>query len=145
MIHTLLKYRVLIVLLLIGATGLIGANIRHLSREAGISSLMPEDNPDYLYWKEAEDIFGSSEQVVIAITAQETIYTPEHLSLIHELTQFFEGLEYIDSEDITSLTNVDDMEGTDEELLIEPLLDAEASERLTPRQATFSYTLMKKD
>lgn len=125
MMNLLLRYRIPILLLLIGATALIGVNIRQLRREAGISALLPKDNPDYIYWKEAEEIFGSSEQVVVGVTTQDTIYTKENIRLIHELTQFFEGIEDIDAEDIASLTAVDDMEGTEDELLIEPLIDTD--------------------
>ena len=125
MMNLLLKYRIPILLLLIGITALIGVNIRQLRREAGISALLPKDNPDYIYWKEAEEIFGSAEQVVVGVTVQDTIYTKENIQLIHELTQFFEGVEDIDAEDIASLTAVDDMEGTEDELLIEPLIDTD--------------------
>ncbi len=126
----ILKYRIPILILLIGVTVLIGANIRNLERDAGVSALMPEDDPDYVYWKASEDIFGSSEQVVIGITAQDTIYTQETIELVHELTQFFEGMEDVDTEDVMSLTAVNDMEGTEDELLIEPLIDTEEIESL---------------
>ena len=76
-----IKYRLVILCVLLGLTGLIGAQISKLTSDAGISALLPQNDPDYLYWQETEEIFGASEQVVIGITAKDTIYKAEHLQL----------------------------------------------------------------
>lgn len=88
------------------ATTVFGMNIKHLTRDAGISALIAEDHPDYLYSKEMEEVFGATDLIVVGITAEDTIYTRETIQLIHELTTFFEELEEIDEDDVISLMNV---------------------------------------
>jgi predicted RND superfamily exporter protein len=99
-------YRWLILGLLLGLTVLIGINIKDLARDAGISALVAEDHDDYVYSQKIKEIFGASDQVVVGVTARESIYAPDALAFIHELTQFFEELEEIDEDDVISLTNV---------------------------------------
>ena len=122
---SLLKYRILIIVGLIGLSVLLGTQMKHITRDAGVSSLLPEDHPDYLYWKEMENIFGATDQIVVGIAAKDSIYTLNSIKLIDELTVFFEDLDEIDEDDVTSLTNVDDMEGLEGELLIDPLIENE--------------------
>ncbi|GAK58579.1 hypothetical protein U27_05553 [Candidatus Vecturithrix granuli] len=130
----LLKYRMLILLVLVGLTIGFGIHIIHLTRDAGVSSLLPEDHPDYLYRKEMEEVFGATDQIVVGISSQDTIYTRDNLKLIHELTTFFENLDEIDADDVTSLTNIDDMQGVEDELLIEPLVSVEEIDILDDEQ-----------
>ena len=120
-----IKYRLVILFVLLGLTGLIGAQITNLTSDAGISALLPQNDPDYLYWQETEEIFGASEQVVIGITAKDTIYKVEHLQLVHELTTFLEELDDVEEDDVVSLSNVDDMIGLEDELLVEPLIETD--------------------
>ena len=119
-------YRWLILGLLLGLTALVGINIKNLKRDAGISALVAEDHPDYVYSQEMKEIFGVTDQVVVGVTAKESVYTPDTLAFIHELTQFFENLEEIDEDDVISLTNVNDIQGEDGELLVDPLVDTDA-------------------
>ncbi|MDY0095141.1 MAG: efflux RND transporter permease subunit [Candidatus Vecturithrix sp.] len=130
----LLQYRMLILLVLTGITVGFGFHIKNLTRDAGVSSLLAEDHPDYLYWKEMETVFGATDQIVVGISSQETIYTRDNLKLIHELTTFFEDLDEIDADDVTSLTNIDDMQGVEDELVIEPLVSPEEIDILDAAQ-----------
>jgi predicted RND superfamily exporter protein len=68
--------------------------------------------------------------VVIGITATESIYTQEHLQIVHDLTTFLENLDDVDPDDVLSLTNVDDMQGLEDELVIDPLIDLDELESL---------------
>ncbi len=130
----LLQYRMLILLILTGITVGFGFHIKNLTRDAGVSSLLAEDHPDYMYWKEMETVFGATDQIVVGISSQETIYTRDNLKLIHELTTFFEDLDEIDPDDVTSLTNIDDMQGVEDELVIEPLISSEEIDILNAAQ-----------
>lgn len=121
----LLRYRVLILVILFGVTTVFGIHIKNMTRDAGISALVPQDHPDYLYAREVEKLFGATDQVAIGVTAKDSIYTPQALGFIAELTQFFENLEEIDEDDVISLTNMTDMRGEDSELIIEPLIESD--------------------
>lgn len=116
-----IKHRTGVILFLLALGVLLGKNIKHLTKEAGVSSLLSEDNPDYLYFKETEDIFGATDQIVVGITVEDTIYTIENIRLINEISMFLESLEEIEDDEVVSLTTIDDMEGSEGELLIDPL------------------------
>ena len=57
-----------------------------MTSNAGIDALLPQNDPDYVYWQETEKIFGASEQVVIGITAKDSVYTVKHLKLVYMLS-----------------------------------------------------------
>jgi len=126
----IIKYRISILVVLMVLTALIGFQLKSFTRDAGISALLPEGHPDYVYWKEMEGVFGASDQIVIGVTAKENIYQANTISLIHELTTFLENLDEIDEDDVISLTTVNNMEGQEGELLIEPLIDTDALDEL---------------
>ncbi len=82
----LLQYRMLILLILTGITVGFGFHIKNLTRDAGVSSLLAEDHPDYLYWKEMERCWHTDQIVVGSRSRGEFMATT--LKLIHELTTF---------------------------------------------------------
>ena len=51
-------------------------------------------------------------------------------SLVHELTTFLEELDDVDEDDVVSLSNVDDMIGLEDELLVEPLIETDMNRRI---------------
>ncbi|MBT4637993.1 MAG: RND family transporter [Deltaproteobacteria bacterium] len=126
----IIKYRIALIVLLLLITVPFGLNIPKLTRDAGISSLIPDDHPDYAFSGEMEEVFGAVDQVVIGISSARGIYTREALTAIRELTEFSESLEEIDPDDVISLTNIDDMRGSDGELIVEPMIDEDALEKL---------------
>ena len=126
----ILRYRFIILIVLIAATIPFGLSLPSLTRDAGVSALVPETHPAYQFSSDMEELFGATDQIVVGVTFPEGIYTREGLALIHELTQFFEGLDDLDEEDVLSLTNIDDMQGHDGELVIERLFDEDRLEEL---------------
>ena len=121
----LLRYQFVILIVLLSMSAVLGAQIKNMTRDAGISALIPIDHPDYVYSREVETLFGATDQVIVGVTAEDTIYTPQAIGFIAELTWFFEELEEIDEDDIISLTSATDMRGEDGELIIEPLIDVD--------------------
>ena len=119
----IIKYRVALIILLVLTTLPFGLNIPQLTRDASVSSLIPESHPDYAFSSRMEELFGAVDQVVIGVSAEKGVYTKDVLTAIRELTEFSENLEAIDPDDVISLTNIDDMRGSDGELITEPMLD----------------------
>ncbi len=132
MIHTIVRNRLLILLLLPLLAIPMGYNIRYLSRDAGVSSLISENHPDYLYSNFIEETFGATDQVVIGVYSEKGIFSVDAIRLINELTLFFENQEGIDEEDVFSITSVNDMRGKDGDLIIEPLIEEDEYDNLTP-------------
>ncbi|MBU2648128.1 MMPL family transporter [bacterium] len=126
----IIKYRIVLIVLLVVMTIPFGFNIPRLTRDASVSSLIPESHPDYTFSGKMEEMFGAVDQVVIGISSDKGIYTADALAAIRDLTRFCENLEEIDPDDVISLTNIDDMRGSDGELIVEPMLDEAALESL---------------
>ena len=97
MMKFVLKYRIPVLIVMLIVTGALGAQIANMTSNAGVDALLPHDDPDYQYWQETEEIFGASEQVVIGITAKNSIYTTDHVQLVQELSIFFEHLIFTQS------------------------------------------------
>ncbi|MCG8337833.1 MAG: MMPL family transporter [Proteobacteria bacterium] len=130
MINLILRYRIVIIIFLISCSIPFAYNIQYLTKDAGVSSLVPGDHPDFLFSSRVEDLFGATDEIVVGVNSKNGIYTKEALQLIHELTLFFEELDEIDEDDVLSITNVDDMEGRDGELIIDPLVEEDSLEEL---------------
>lgn len=129
----ILKYRIVLIILTVLMTLPFALNVSRLTRDASVSSLIPEKHPDYEFSSQMEDLFGAVDQVVIGISSEKGVYSAEMLTVIRELTEFSENLEEIDQDDVLSLTNIDDMRGSDGELIIEPMIDEEALAALDDR------------
>lgn len=124
------KYRFVLIALLLLLTVPFAMQIPNLERDAGVSALIPESHPDYVFSNEIEDLFGAVDQVVIGLSSDKGVYSKEMIAAIDELTRFSENLDEIDPDDVISLTNIDDMRGEDGELIIEPVIEEDALEDL---------------
>ncbi len=130
MIDLILRFRMVLILGLIALSIPFGFKIKDLTRDAGVSSLIPETHPAYKISNKVEELFGASDQIVIGVNSPNGIFTKEAVELIYELTVFLEDLEELDEDDVLSLTNVSDMEGNNGELIIETLVDEDLIEDL---------------
>ncbi len=124
------KYRFALIVILLLLTLPFGINIPRLTTDASVSSLIPESHPDYTFSSDMEDMFGAVDQVVIGISSEKGIYTRDALNAIYELTKFCEELEEIDEDDVISLTNIKNMRGSEDELIIEPMIEEDELEKL---------------
>lgn len=122
-----LKYRVPIIVILTGISIFLGFGLTKLTKENGVEALISTDNPDYIFFKQMEDEFGDTDQIVVGISFPETVYSTENISLIRELSSYLEDDENIEEEDITSISYIDNIDGIDQELIIEPLVPEDES------------------
>jgi len=134
MIDRILRFRVIIIVLLIILTVPIGYQITNLTLDTGISALVPESHPEYKFSNLVEEQFGAMDQIVIGITTREGVFTRDALKLIYELTLFYEEMDEIEEDDVISITNINDMQGKDGELIIEPLVDEDIVEDLNEKK-----------
>jgi predicted RND superfamily exporter protein len=72
---------------------------------------------DFQAWKKQ---FGSDEVIIVAFSDQD-IFTSLNLQLISRLTKKFEQVQYVDK--VTSLANVNDIEGLENDFIIQPLVE----------------------
>jgi len=117
-----LKYRIPIIIILIGITVFLGFGLKKMTKENGIEALLPTDNSDYLFFKYMEKEFGATDQIVLGITFKDSVYSKENLSLIRNLSTFFEGVEDIEDDNVLSLSTIDNIDGIDQELIVAPII-----------------------
>lgn len=117
-----IKFRIPIIVFLISITIFLGLGLKKMSKESGVEALIPLDNNDYVFFKDMEEEFGFTDQIVIGFTFKDSVYQKENLSLLRDLTNYFITDDYIDEDDITAISTIDNIDGIDQELIIEPLL-----------------------
>ena len=117
-----LKYRVSIIIVLIGLTVFLGFGLKRLTKENGIEALISTENSEYLFFKSMEREFGATDQIVLGVTFVDSVYKRENLSLIRDLSSFFEGDEDIEDDNVLSLSTIDNIDGVDQELIVGPII-----------------------
>jgi len=125
MFEFIIKKRVFVIIIAILISVGFGLFLPKITSDSGTDTLLPEGDPDYLYYKEMEKVFGGIDNFIVMVKVKDSIYTKENIKVIDEITNIFEGIKDIDSDDILSLTKIEDMEGRDGELIVESLIDRE--------------------
>jgi len=87
--------------------------------ETSVESLIMEDDPDLLFYNTFKEQFGEDEFLVVGFS-EPRIFSPAYLRFIQKLTEQFENIEEVD--DVVSLTNVEDIIGSEDDFIVEPLV-----------------------
>ncbi|MCK4579598.1 MAG: MMPL family transporter [Candidatus Marinimicrobia bacterium] len=76
---------------------IIASGVRFIHIEDDLMKMLPEDIPSRLLWNEIEDQFGSTEPIFISVgKSGESIFTPQVLAQIWDLSIAFEDLPQVD-------------------------------------------------
>jgi predicted RND superfamily exporter protein len=122
LINFLLKYRIVIIAAVLVLAILFGSQIKKMGKDVSINSMLPADNPDFIYAEKMEDLFGVTDQFVIGVRFPDTVYTVKNLTLVKEISDFMENMPEINEDDVKSIFATKDVEGRPDELLVEKLL-----------------------
>ncbi len=128
MVTTLIRraYRLLVGYpkVLLSVIGLItvlgGIGYSRLPIETSVESLIIENDPDLLFYEKFKDQFGEDEFLVVAFSGPE-IFSAETLQWISDRTEALEGI--VEVREVVSLTNVEDIVGSDYDFIIRPLVE----------------------
>jgi predicted RND superfamily exporter protein len=117
-----IKFGVLFIILNMGITAFLGAQLPKLKINNETETFIPADHPAQILNNHLKDVFGDNNLMILAIEAKQgTIYQEPILRKIAGLTDKIETLDNV--EEVTSLTNVDNIIGTDEGMQVEPIFD----------------------
>jgi len=105
------------ILLLI--TGFFLAGIPQLQIDNSVDSMLPADHPARLLYDEANDTFGGTDVMVIAVYSED-IFSEETLSQVIELTDTFQRLPGVD--EVVSLSTAKRMDGEEGTLVVRDLM-----------------------
>ena len=93
-----------------------------------------KNSKSYIDFQEWKEQFGS-DQIVIVAFEDKDIFTADNLTLISDLTEKFESIKNVS--EVTSLTNVNNIIGFENDFIVEPLVDDVPSELKELKEITF--------
>jgi hydrophobe/amphiphile efflux-3 (HAE3) family protein len=97
--------------------------------ETDLDEYMPQGHPAFVFSDSAEAIFNIKDAIIIAIENKKGIYNTHTLGKVKQLTKDLQGMERINTSDVTSLYTADNIVGT------ELGLDVKAFYNKTPKLA----------
>ncbi len=92
---------------------------RNLQFDTSSSTLILSGSPEYQYYQKAKKVFGSDQVVLVGITGEDMLQV-EQLKTLREMTREIERIYGVRR--VLSLTNVMDVRGDKEEVLVAPLV-----------------------
>ena len=104
----LLKHRILILITGLMVTLLLGINVIFLEIDGSFTTILPEVDPDFLFNRHVEKTFGSSDEIIILIKDEESIYRESVIRLINELTHELANLETVTGGSIFNILTASD-------------------------------------
>ncbi len=104
----ILKYKWLIIIIVLLLTGILGYQIKNVKINSDIISSLPDDDPDAALFKKIGKEFGGNNMGIV-ILETDNIYNTEVLEHVQMLTDTIREIEGISA--ITSITNIIDIKG----------------------------------
>jgi predicted RND superfamily exporter protein len=91
---------------------IIASGVRFIHIEDDLMKMLPEDIPSRQVWNEIEAQFGSTEPLLLSLGQEDrSIYTPETLAHVWDLTRSIEALPFVD--EVQSLATMNRMDSDD--------------------------------
>ncbi|MFW5988400.1 MAG: efflux RND transporter permease subunit, partial [bacterium] len=114
----ILKHNKLIVIIISLITLFFLFQLPKIEINNNIEVFLPDDHPTKMSNNQLDDIFGESDSIVTSVKFKEgEIFSPSNLKVLSELRSELENVSNID--EVTSLTNVDYIEGSSEGMVVE--------------------------
>ncbi|MFO7850264.1 MAG: MMPL family transporter [Spirochaetia bacterium] len=118
----LLQYPLPVFLTILGLTIFFGLQLPQLEINNDMEIFIPEEHPSKQSYRSMQDTFGSQSIVGVGVEfSAGTVFEPERVELISELSSRVEELDYVES--VSSLTTSDYIEGTTEGMRATQLLE----------------------
>jgi hypothetical protein len=117
----ILKHDRLIIIIIALITVFFAFQLPKIEIDNDIMTFLPDDNESVIVNNKMEDIFGSSDSMIVAVKVKnENIFTSKNIKLIDQMTEELAGVENVD--EVTSFSNSDYIEGTSEGMVVEELV-----------------------
>ena len=117
----ILKHDRLIIIIIALITLFFAFQLPKIEIDNDIMTFLPDDNESVIVNNKMEDIFGSSDNMIVAVKVKRgNIFKSENIKLIDQLTEELAGVKNVD--EVTSFSNSDYIEGTSEGMVVEELV-----------------------
>ncbi|MEE9162701.1 MAG: MMPL family transporter, partial [Candidatus Neomarinimicrobiota bacterium] len=101
----------------------LASGLRSIHIEDDIMKMLPGDLPSRLVWDEIEEQFGSTEPLLVTVGNEgQSIYRPEFLADVWDLTRALEALPIVD--EVQGLASISKLESVDGFLEVDDLMPA---------------------
>ncbi|MBB6479285.1 efflux RND transporter permease subunit [Spirochaeta isovalerica] len=110
MIRFFLRHRKAVLIIGIVSTVLLGANALFLKINGSFTTVLPKDDPDFLYNRYVEDTFGHSDEIILLLTDEESIYNEEVIRAVKGITEDLSELDLIESNSIFTFLTASDFD-----------------------------------
>ncbi len=125
-----LKHPKFIIAVSILITVVFALPLKRITIESSIRQFFPEKHQAYQRLNKTEAEFGSMIAIGVSLeTPGETILTKEYIDVIRKITSDLEKVE--NTSDVTSITNIDYIEGKEGVINVAPILEKDDTEPLT--------------
>jgi len=100
--------------------------LTRIVKDTSVKAFIPPDHPSLYSDALAEDVFGLSDAIAIALVVDDggTVFEPAHLELIRELTKQLEEMANVRTARVVSLATESSIEGRDGAVEVEPYIPA---------------------
>ncbi|RCW47659.1 MULTISPECIES: RND family transporter [unclassified Halanaerobium] len=120
--NQILKYNKIIVIVILLITIFFAFQIPKVEINNDIEVFLPDDHFTKVQNDRMKDIFGESDSIVAAVkVTRGSIFDRNNLSIIDNMSSEFEKIKFVD--EVTSITNVDFIEGSSEGMIVEELVE----------------------
>ena len=126
----IIRLRYLVIVLILGCTGLAWVQLESLRFEGDGDAFLPENDPVMSYNDLIEDRFGIHDLIIIGVLnknpAENGVFNPRSLAIIKELSEkiaLLPGIKAIRDEDVASVATLDNITGTIDGMAVDPLME----------------------
>jgi len=110
---------------------LFGSFLPSLEKDTRADAFLADDNPALIYKDKVRETFGLSDPMVVAVVAEETIFTAEGLNAIQSISESVRLVENVDPDGITSLATENNIVGTDDGMEVQPFFEGQVDSQAT--------------
>ena len=106
-----------------------GSFIPNLTKDTRADAFLADDNPALVYREKVKLLFGLSDPMVIALVAQDNIFTPQGLNAVTAVTNAVIKIVNVDPEGVTSLATENNIVGTSDGMDVSPFFEGRLSQQ----------------
>jgi predicted RND superfamily exporter protein len=116
------KFPWLVIVIVIGITVFMAMGAQKIETQNTHDSELPDNDPIVKTIEELEEVFGDKDIVLFAIENTSGIYNENTLKKIYNISEDLKYLDGIIADEVTSLSTINNIEGSDWGLNVEPVL-----------------------
>ncbi|MGI9287267.1 MAG: efflux RND transporter permease subunit, partial [Pseudomonadales bacterium] len=99
--------------------------VPQLTKDTRSDAFLADDNPALVYREKVKSLFGLTDPMVVAVVAEDSIFTAEGLNAVKAVTEAVINVENVDPDGVTSVATENNIVGTDEGMDVDPFYEYE--------------------